>query len=255
LGRVFWRFGRGNTRGIRGSLGSGLWGGSGGLGGRLGWVRFGRRNRLRLNSLRVKHGFGVEFRTELLQAVEILHGAAVEALGLGLVAEQEGESQGLAREHGAETAGEPVIVVLAYGELQAVGEIGLAEDEGLAIAVQGLFEAVGEEAGFHEGDAKHTVLGQGDAFDGEHFLGVDGLIEVDGVGAEVGYGCGVFGADHGIIAGVEGEFAAVLGGASFAFGGAGAGGTGGIGAIGGEALRGDMGVFIDSSFSMRAGGG
>ena len=86
-------------------------------------------------------------------------------------------------------------------------------------AFHGCVEAVGEEAGFEGVHAEHGVLGEGDAFDGGAFLGVDGLVGGDGVGDEAGDSGAVLDADDGEGVGVEGELAGILGGAGFAFGG------------------------------------
>jgi hypothetical protein len=101
-------------------------------------------------------------------------------------------------------------------------------------------EAGGEEAGFQAGDTEDGLLGEGHAFDGEEFLGIDGLVEVDEVGLEIGEILEVFEADDGVSFGGESVFAGVLSGTGFAFRGARAGGFGGIGAIGGELLGGDV---------------
>ena len=83
------------------------------------------------------------------------------------------------------------------------------------------------------------MLGQGNAFEGEKFLGVDRLVEGDEVVAEMGDFLEVFEADDGESRAGELVSAGILGRAGLALGGAGAGGLGGVGAIGGEALGGD----------------
>src|ERR1039457_1047111 len=87
--------------------------------------------------------------------------------------------------------------------------------------------------------ARRRALGEGDALDGEEFLGVDGLVEGHEVVLEVGDFLEVFEAYDGVTGGGESVFAGVLGEAGLAFRGTGAGRLGGIGAIGGELLRGD----------------
>ena len=111
--------------------------------------------------------------------------------------------------------------------------------KGVAVGVEGFVEAGGEEAGLEAGGAEHGLLGEGHALDGEEFLGVDGLVDGDEVGFEMGDFLEVFEADDGEGGGGEAVFAGVLGGAGLAFGGAGAGGLGGVGAIGGELFFGD----------------
>src|ERR1039458_9002968 len=96
------------------------------------------------------------------KAVEIFDGAAVEALGLGLHAQQEGGDVGPSgMAIGAE--GEPIGAVLFEGDIDAVGELGSIEDEWAGGASRGSVEAVGEEAGFEGVHAGHGVLGEGDA--------------------------------------------------------------------------------------------
>ena len=76
---------------------------------------------------------------------------------------------------------------------------------------------------FQAGNAEDGVLGEGDALDGEEFLGIGGLVELDEVVAEVGDVIGVLGTEDGV-----------------AFRGARAGGTRGVGAIGCELLGGGL---------------
>ena len=55
------------------------------------------------------------------------------------------------------------------------------------------------------------MLGEGDALDGEEFLGVDGLVHGDQVVLEAGDGFQVFQADHGVIGRGEAMATGVLG--------------------------------------------
>jgi len=180
---------------------------------------------------------GRELAAELAEAVEIFDGAAVEAFGLGLEAEEGGGDVGLAVE-GVEAVGEPEGAILGFRDVDVVADLALFEDIGLGWAEHGLFEAGGEEAGFECVHAEQGVLGEGDALDGEAFLGVDGLVGGDGIGDEGGDVGGILDADDGEGVGIKGELAGVLGGAGFAFGGLGPGGTAGIGTIRGDALGG-----------------
>ncbi len=91
------------------------------------------------------------------------------------------------------------------------------------------------------------MLGQGDALDGVQLPGIDGLVEGDQVVFESGYGFSFLDAHDSEILGGEAVAAGVLGGASFALEGAGAGGVGGLGAIGGELLGRD-GAFVRGCF-------
>jgi hypothetical protein len=161
-------------------------------------------------------------------------------LGLGLIAQQEGKAVGLAG-HAMEAVAQQVIAVLGAGDfdIAVARDGGIHEADGLAGVVEGLVEAGGEETGFEAGAAEDGLLGQGDAFEGQEFLGVDGLVEGDEVVAEMGDFLEVFEADDGEGRAGELVFAGILGRAGLALGGAGAGGPGGVGAIGGEALGGD----------------
>jgi hypothetical protein len=86
-----------------------------------------------------------------------------------------------------------------------------------------LIEVSGEEAGLKGGGTKKCLLGEGHGFDGEKLLGIDGPVEGDEVGLEVGDRVEVFGADDGEVGGSEAVLAGVLGGASLALGRARAG--------------------------------
>ena len=165
---------------------------------------------------------------------KIFDGAAMEALGLGLKAEERGGDVGLAGE-AIEAEGEPIGAVLFERDVDAGGQIGAIEDEWLGGAGHGLVEAVGEEAGFEDGHAAHGVFGEGDAFDGVAFLGIDGLVSRDGIGDEGGDGGAVLNADDGEGVGVEVVLAGVLGGAGFAFFGLRSSGFAGVGLVGGDA--------------------
>ncbi len=174
-------------------------------------------------------------RPQRFEPFELLDGAAVVAFGLELVAHGEGPTVGLAN-HAVETFAEEVVAVLGAGDfdIAIADEFGGHQDDGVAGGVEGLVEAGGEEAGFQSRGAEECLLGEGDAFDGEEFLGVDRLVEGDEVGAEALDFIEFFEADDGEGGGGEAVFAAVLGRAGLAFGGAWAGGFGGIGSIGGE---------------------
>jgi hypothetical protein len=188
---------------------------------------------------RVHGGFVWHFFAEGLEAVEFLDGAAVLALGVGLIAQEESEAVGLPGE-AVEAFGEEKVAVLRPGDLVVlVDEQGAELHVGASAAVEGLIHAVGGGAGFEAGGAEDGLLGESDALDGEDLLGIDGLVEGDGVVAEAGDFVELLEADDGEGGGGEAVFAGVLGGAGFALGGAGPGGAGGVGAVGGELLFGD----------------
>jgi hypothetical protein len=132
-----------------------------------------------------------------------------------------------------EALGEAEIAILGAGDFEVVSEdFGEELVNGEAFGVHDLIEADGEEAVFEGGAAEQGLLGEGDAFDSEEFLGVDGPIAGDGVSPEVGNDVDFFEADDGEVFGDEGVLARVLGRAGFAFGGAGSSGVLGVGAVG-----------------------
>jgi hypothetical protein len=185
------------------------------------------------------NGFDWEFFTEGFEPVELLYSPAVVTLGLGLITQQEAKTVRLAG-HAMEAVAEQVIAILGAGDfdIAVAGDGGVHEADGLAGAVEGLVEAGGEETGFEAGAAEDGVLREGDAFEGEELLRIDGLVEGDEVVAEMGDFLEVLEADDGEGGAGELVLAGILGGASLALRGAGPGGAGGVGAIGGEALGG-----------------
>ena len=180
---------------------------------------------------------GRELAAELAEAIEIFDGAAIEALGLGLEAEGSRGEIGLTAED-FEAVGKPKSAVLGARDFDVIADLAAFEDLGIVGADHGGFQAVGEEAGFEDVHAEHGVLGEGDALNGEAFLGVDWLVGGDGVGDEGGDVGGVLDADDGEGFGIEGVLAGVLGGSGLAFGGLGPGGAAGICTVGGDAFEG-----------------
>ena len=174
------------------------------------------------------------------EPVELLDGTAVVAFGLGLIAENQGPSVGLFHQV-VESFCQRVVVVLGGGDFNfpLTGEFWGHEDHRSDAGVEGLVEAGGEEPGFQARGAEDGLLGEGEALDGEEFLGVDGLVDGDEVGPEVGDLIEVFEADDGKGGGGEAVFAGILCGAGFALGGTRSGRLGGVGAIGSELFFGD----------------
>lgn len=174
------------------------------------------------------------------EAVEFVEGSAVVALGLGLVAEEEAPGGGVLHVDAMEAVGEEVALGLEF--VGIVVEFAIERDGGgfLIALDEDFVERSGAEAGFDAGDAEEAVLGEGDAFEGEEFLGVDGLVGGDEAGAEAVDGGAVFDGDDGEGVGGEGVFAGepmcncVLRCSGLAGGGAGAGGAGGVSPVGGE---------------------
>jgi hypothetical protein len=175
---------------------------------------------------------------EAFEALEFLDGAAVHAFGLGLVAQEEGKARGVFVD-AVEAFGEEIVAVLRHGDFVIVVDECVADfHEGFALAGESLIEEGGADAFVEAFDAEEDLLGESDALDGEELLGVDGLVDGDGVFAELGDFVDVFEADDGEGGGGESMFAGVEGGAGLAFGGTGSGGMGGVGAVGGELFMG-----------------
>ncbi len=220
---------------------------------RRGWVRFGGGKRRGFSGLRVRNGFvrhfGRERGAEGDEAFELLDGAAVVALSLGLVAQEERPGVGAAGK-AVEAGGQGEVAVLGADDF----DIAIANEfpghgrDGVTGPIEGLIEAGGEEAGFEAGGAEHGLLGEGDAFEGEEFLGVGGLVDGREVVAEAGDFIELFETHDGKGGGGEAVFAGVLSGAGLAFEGARSGGAGGVGAVGGELFGGDGFARHDGAF-------
>jgi hypothetical protein len=98
----------------------------------------------------------------------------------------------------------------------------------MAIGIAGLVEGGGEKAGFEAAGTEEGLLGEGNAFQGEEFLRVDGLVDGNEVGLEAGDFVEFLEAHDGEGGGAEAVFAGVLSGAGLALRGARAGGALGI---------------------------
>ena len=129
--------------------------------------------------------FLFQFRAQGAEAVEFLDGAAVVALGLGLVTEEEEPGVGLPG-LAVEAFGDGEIVFLAEGDFTVAhaGHVLVHGVDGLAARAESLVETSGEETGFEAGGTDEGHLVKGDAFDGPEFLGVGGAVEGDEVVAE-----------------------------------------------------------------------
>jgi hypothetical protein len=184
------------------------------------------------------NGFVRQFAAQLLQPLEFLDGTAVVPLGLRLVAQEQGPTRG-GFGHAVEAFGKGVVTVLGAGDLDIISEFFGEHEDGVAGGVEGFTEAGDEEAGLETRGAKECLLGERDAFNGEEFLGVNGLVDGEEVGAEMVDFVELFEADDGKGGGRESVAAGVACGAGFAFRGARAGGPGSVGAIGRELLFGD----------------
>ena len=201
------------------------------------WLGFGRvgGSGFGILGLGVENGFVLnfcKFGAEGFQAIEVFDRAAVEALGLRLIAQEEFPGLGTGSEN-EEAFGEGEVLFLAAGHQQlGVAEAGIQEVGGFGVT--GVVEAGGKEAGFEADGAEQAELGGGDALDGQEFLGIDGAVDGNQVGAEIGDIVEAFEDGNGNVVGGAAVLAEVLGRSGFAFGSARARGAEGIGAIGSE---------------------
>jgi len=101
-----------------------------------------------------------------------------------------------------EALGEAVVEVLV--------EDGFEMASGLT-GGEALIKASCQEAGLHCGGTNKGQLGEGDVFDDERLQGIDGPVEGNEIGPEVGGGAEVFEADDGEVGGGEAVLASVLG--------------------------------------------
>src|SRR5207247_265405 len=148
-------------------------------------------------------------------------GAAVMALRLSLIAQEQRPAIGLA-DHAVKPFTQEKISVLSTGDFDVTrGELRAHQEHGLASGVERLIETSGKKAGFEAGGAEEGLLGESDALDGEELLGVDGFVVGQEVVFEMGDIVEIFEADDGERGRGEAVFAGVLGGAGLALQGAG----------------------------------
>jgi hypothetical protein len=156
------------------------------------------------------------------------------ALGLGLVAEEDGPDVAAVEGVAPEAVGDDVIAALLEVGLAGDGELGPEHVGG-----DGSVKGAREEACFEAGDPEDAELRQGDALDGKHLFGVDGLVNLGGLGFQAIEEIGFFDAKDVEGDGGESVRAGIPGGAGLAFRGTGSGGTGGVGPVGSELFGGD----------------
>ena len=113
-------------------------------------------------------------RAEFYEAFEVFNGSAVLAFGLGLITEEERPGGGVFAGHAREGVGSVLFDDLFGLDLQFF----MQRDEGRVVGErESPIECGGAEAGFEARDAEQVVLREGEAFEGEGFLRVDGLID------------------------------------------------------------------------------
>src|SRR5579864_65111 len=137
-----------------------------------------------------------------------------------------------------EAVGQGVVAILGAGDFDIAAEGRGHGGDRSVVLVEGDVEADGEDAGSESGGAAHLMLGEGYALEGEHLLRVDGLVEGDEIGSEIGDLVEIFEPDDGEGRGGKAVSAGILGGAGFAFGSAGAGALLSVGAVGCDLLVG-----------------
>jgi hypothetical protein len=113
--------------------------------------------------------------------------------------------------------------------------------EGDTLPGEDAVEGIGQHAGFEAVAAEYFELGEGDALDGEHLLGVHGAVAGNGIGFEFAEFVKVFEAHNAEGGSGEAVLDRVSGRAGFAFSGARTGGTLGVGSVSGESRARDRG--------------
>ena len=174
-------------------------------------------------------------RAEFDEAVEIIDGSAVEALGLSLIAEEQRPGVGAVTDHAVETVSKAIGAVLFLDFFGCGIQVFVERDEGRIVSEgEGLIERGGAESGFQAGHAEQVVLREREALDRESFLRIPGLVDGNEVVAEAVDGVAILDFDDGEVDAGEAVLARVLRGADFACGSARAGGVLSVGSVGGE---------------------
>lgn len=236
---------------VRAIVGSETGGGGGGFGGFGGFVYGG----LGVNKgrdfiefgvgggfVRLIHRVGLSGARILALGTSSQGGAAVKTLGLGVVAEEILPGAGRADEP-LEADSETEIAILVDGDLDAMRHGVRERVGGETVGADGFIRGGSGEAGFEGGTAREGLLDEGNSFDGDLPLMVDGLVGGDGSGVEDGELVEVVEADGAEFGRSEPVLAGVLLGAGFALRGARSSGASGVGGPrghpGGQALFGD----------------
>jgi len=104
-----------------------------------------------------------QFGPQGFEPFELLDCAAVVAFRLGLIADGQGPTVGLA-DHTMESFAQQVVAVLGARDfdIPVAGEFLVHEDSWVAVGVECLVETGGEEAGFEARGAEDSLLGEGD---------------------------------------------------------------------------------------------
>jgi len=150
--------------------------------------------------------------TGVAETLELLDGAAVEPLGLRLIAEEPLPVGRLVDVD--ETGGHPETPLLSVG-CRRFGPVRVVEEARHARNLESFLQAVADEAAFHAVGAEQGMARESDALDGEELLGICGLVEVDEAGFDLRDGVDIFVADGGESGRVEG-IAAIVGFGGFA---------------------------------------
>ncbi len=172
-------------------------------------VGFGRLDNFVFEGIGFGDGLVGELGALAPEALEVLDRAAVEALGLGLIAEEKDEVVVFVAIQAEEAVGEGIIAILLAGDFDIADHLGLHRHEEAVMGVEGFVETAGEEAGLEAGGAAHAVLGDRNLLDGPKLLGIDGLVDGDEVLFKAGDLLMVLDADNGKAGGGEGVFAGV----------------------------------------------
>jgi hypothetical protein len=106
--------------------------------------------------------------------------------------------------------GQHVVAVLSQADFDTVGDVLMERESGWTIRLEALIEAGGEQAGFEARGAQHGLLAEGHLLEGEQFLGMDGVVDGNEVGAEADDFVDFFEPDDGEVGGGEAMFRGFL---------------------------------------------
>lgn len=187
-------------------------------------------------------GFVWNFVSPSSEAIEFFDGAAVKALGLGLVTEESLPDFRFVGEF-AESLGDGEIAILGAGDLDVADadQFGAHGSDGTLVArVPGFVDGGGEEAGFETSGAEDLLLSESNSFDRDEFLGIHRIVKRHGIGFEAGHFVELFEPHDGEGMGAETVLDRVLRRRGFAFGSARAGGFLRVRAVGHETFFGNV---------------
>jgi hypothetical protein len=116
----------------------------------------------------LQNGFLWEFGPQGFDALVFFDCAAVEALALGLIAQEQREGVVFPCQ-AAETIGKGIVTILGAGDFDIAvpDQVRSHGGDGSSVSVEGHVQADGEDAGPEAGNASHLLLGEGHGLDSE----------------------------------------------------------------------------------------